>query len=203
MHISPSTAEKETLNRRLFIFMKRTEMVENSATLPLEANGLRLYRLDELTKSDARKLVVASTEPEMLERVPDDHDQRFPDIEHAIEWYEERKRVLYALGARARLVGVAWFTERPFPNPEIEARYAYAVRLYEEARNRGFGRSVMEATHRDFRQVSRYEGPTWLSVDNSNVHAKRLYDKFGYGVTHTSNDRTIMLRPGSVGYGGE
>jgi ribosomal protein S18 acetylase RimI-like enzyme len=203
MHISPSTAEKGTPARRLFIFMKRIETVENSATLALEAKGLQLYRLDELTEERAHEIVKASNEPEMLERVPEDHGRRFPDVERALEWYRENNRIVYALGGRATLAGLAWFTERPFPDPDVEADYTYAIRLYKAARDQGLGKAVMAATHADFRQVSRYEGPTWLSVKDTNAHAKRLYDKFGYAALGNAGDKTSMLRSGSVGYGTE
>lgn len=182
---------------------KRIDLVENSATLALEAKGFQLQRLDELTDKMAHKLVVASIEPEMLEWVPDDHDRRFPDVEHALQWYRERKRTMYALGARANLAGVAWFTQRSFPDPEIDAQYTLAIRLYEKARNQGLGKAVLEATDRDFRQVSHYEGPTWLSVKDTNIHAKRLYDKFGYSAVKNADGRTLMVRSGSVGHGTE
>ncbi len=183
--------------------MKHIEIVENSATLALEAKGLQLYRLNELTEDQARKMVEASTEPEMLERVPEDHERRFPDVEHALRWYKENDRIVYALGGRAALAGFAWFTEKPFPRSDITADHSYAIRLYEEARGKGLGKVVMAATHVDFRRASHYEGPTWLSVDDTNTHAKRLYDKFGYTALESVGDRTLMLRPGSVGYGAE
>lgn len=203
MHISPSTAEKGAPVRRLFVFMKHIERVENSATLALEAKKLQLYRLDELTEDHARQIVAASNEPEMRELVPEDHEQHFSDVESAMRWFGEENRRVYILGRGATLAGLASFTEKPIPSRDIEASYAYKIRLYEKARGRGFGRAVMAATHTDFRQDSRYEGPTWLSVDNANTHAKRLFDKFGYELVGGDETGAVMLRPGSVGYGVE
>jgi hypothetical protein len=139
---------------------KTIENIQTNATTGLEEKGFYLYRHHVLTPWQARKIVDASTEPAMRQWAPDDHDRRFSDKEGAIQRHQQDKRFLYAIGRQATLAGLAWFTEKPCPNPEISAEYTYAIRLYEPMRGQGLGQAVMGATHDAFYSTSGYAGAT-------------------------------------------
>ncbi len=135
----------------------------------------------------------------MLEWVQNDAGVRFPDKELAQRWFTAKVRVLYGLKRDTTLSALAWFSPKPYPNPQIAAEYTYAIRLYDGMRSQGLARAVMAVTHEAFYEVSDYKGPTWLSVNAKNLDARRLYEKFGYEDTDRLGERIIMIRPGISG----
>ncbi|HEX6415902.1 MAG TPA: GNAT family N-acetyltransferase [Candidatus Saccharimonadales bacterium] len=174
--------------------MPRLIRVENRITSPLEDRGFTVYRGWSDTVAD--QLVERSEEPEMLEHVPRDHAERFVSKDRANEWYSENERVVYALGEKAALAGIAWFTKHPIE--DYDAQYTFAIRMYERARGKGLAGAFMMAAHLDLEASQHYEGAVWLDTDEGNVHARRLYERFGYNEISRSDDRIRMVKLGSA-----
>jgi len=168
--------------------MPRLVRVENCITSPLEDSGFTMFR--GWSDNVASQLVERSQESDMLEHVPRDHAERFVSRDRANEWYSEDERVVYALA------GIAWFTRRPLV--EHGADYTFAIRMYEKARGKGLAGAFMMAAHLDLQSHARYEGATWLETDEGNIHARRLYERYGYNEVSRADDRIRMIKLGSA-----
>lgn len=164
--------------------------IENRFTLPLERKDLTVER--GWDPELARQLVVRSKEDEIRKYARRDARDRFPNERAASEWYKSKGHVVYALGQKAALEGVAWFSQES--KPGIDAQYTFAIRMYEAQRGHGLAGAFLEATHKDFETHKRYEGKLWLAVDEANQRARRFYEKHGYVVVRTEGDRLLMVR---------
>jgi ribosomal protein S18 acetylase RimI-like enzyme len=177
-----------------FLIGEGLPLVENSRSLPLEDHDLQLYRgwNDEI----AQQLVERSKEEEIRRFTGNDAAERFVDVVSAYDWYRSKGHVVYALGQKAALAGVAWFSHTP--RPELGADYTFAIRMYDSQRGKGLAGALLEAAHKDFESAARYEGTIWLEANEDNQRALRFYEKHGYGQIETKDGRVLMVRKGTV-----
>jgi ribosomal protein S18 acetylase RimI-like enzyme len=177
-----------------FLIGEGTSFIENTHTLPLENEGLKLYR--GWNDTIVSQLVERSKEEEIRRFTKRDSLERFADPQAAEDWYKEKAHVVYALGQKAALAGVAWFTQTS--RPELGAEYTFAVRMYESQRGRGLAGALLEAAHKDFESHMQYEKNIWLEADESNERALHFYEKHGYERVNQKDGRVLMVRKGSA-----
>lgn len=138
------------------------------------------------TEELATDLVGVSTQQHILENTPNDALKRFTDGVVANKWYREKDRSVYSLHNGA-LAGIIWFALDD--RPQLDAKYTFAIRLYENAIGKRLSLPFMKAVHDDF-DVS--DG-VWLKTDDDNHPALKLYDKFGYQKVDETNGRVTMV----------
>jgi ribosomal protein S18 acetylase RimI-like enzyme len=173
-----------------FLIGEGAAFVENVHTLPLEQKGLRLYR--GWNDTIAEQLAERSKEAEIRQYTGRDATERFVSKRKADEWYQDKGHVVYALGQKAALAGVAWFGRAP--KPELGADYTFAIRMYQAQRGKGLAGALLEAAHRDFGAYMHYEKSFWLESDQSNRRAVEFYQKHGYEVVEAKGGRVLMVR---------
>ena len=169
--------------------MKDLVIIENDWTASLAQAGFLLHKgwNDQL----AAKLVDASKEQAMLENVPRDAKERFPDSQAAHRWQSGSKRAIYSLFQDDNLAGIVWFTYHP--RPDLDADYTYAIRMYELSRGKGLAYDFTRAAQTDFTVSDGYKGAIWLETNSDNAPARKLYEKFGYKLVSENEGRLTFV----------
>ena len=91
------------------------------------------------------------------------------------------------------LAGGSWFSSREFPL-EQNKKYdvTFGIRLFEGYAGRGLGRHYIEAANQAAKPYAANHG-VWLSADERNLRARRLYENAGYSYRGILNKRVYMV----------
>jgi GNAT superfamily N-acetyltransferase len=170
--------------------MNNLERIDNVHAEELEDKGFSVYR--GWNSDVASQLVRLSLQPHILATTPNDATHRFRDVPMANRWHDKGSRSIYTLQTD-EVTGLVWYDIRLRDEPELsDARYTFAIRMYEASQGKKLAHGFMQAAHHDF--ADRKGDPAvWLDVDLDNSAAKHLYSKFGYKTTHEEKNREVMV----------
>lgn len=66
--------------------------------------------------------------------------------------------------------------------------------MYAASRGKKLAAPFLRATEKDYRSVTQYDGPIWLSTAIDNIAAQTLYTRTGYHETARDGERLIMIK---------
>ncbi len=142
----------------------------------------------------ASELVQRSTDTDIMQWTPRDHNERFPNQEAADAWYYRvSPRVIYSLFRASELAGVIWYGHAP--RDDLTANYTMAIRLYEPAKGKHLATPLLLATETDLLQtVNPTVSGIWLETDTENSAARHSYARAGYQEVHVNDARITMIK---------
>ncbi|HMH69943.1 MAG TPA: hypothetical protein VK502_00945 [Candidatus Saccharimonadales bacterium] len=168
--------------------MNKLIRVENRETLSLENDGLNVHRGwdEKLARQFAqlahRQMPIARS-PRSLEA----------SVEALNLWDSDKRPEVYSLGRQATLLAVAHFLLNP--SPETKAPYEFVANLGSPQIDDDQARSFFAASHYDFSQHSRYEGPIYAQVQEGDP-LRKIYEANGYRVKQRESDTLLLVRKG-------
>lgn len=130
--------------------------------------------------------------------------KRFPDKESFDKW--KVGATIYTLSsAENKLLGLIWFRVLGIPEPyfsevpnSADYQVTVAVRLYSEARGKGFLRPFLGSAIEKFKSTKSYENikgkkGIWLLTAEDNLKAQASFEKFGFKKITAKSGRLLMI----------
>ena len=152
----------------------------------------------------ADQLVEKSKQPHIRRWTPRDANERFKDLDSALERVKNNETHLLVNVNTYDVGGIIWYGQKepPVDVSPYSPAHDFAIRLYEGYVRKGLAIPFMRRSLSDFIEDRRLSGELqnlggiWLSVKKNNQDAIGRYEKFGYEAVGSYNDiddRLIMV----------
>jgi len=142
-----------------------------------------------ISQSQVQELLIYSkTDSQVIKNTHD--TERFKNLESFKAW-RPGKTIYILSDERKRLLGIIWFEKKKIPEvPGIH--YTFAIRTYRPIRGKGYAEKFMQKAFDDFGRQKGF----WLSTRKDNSTAIKLYEKFGFKMVNSKENRIIMVLEG-------
>lgn len=124
--------------------------------------------------------------------------KRFKDRESYKNWLAKGRKIYSFVDKKGNLMGVSWFGKEG-------DGFTFALRIYGEARGKGYGYGFLRETMNRFMKLDEYQKAEnkewWLETSQDNIAAIKIYEKLGFELEGegTSPEKLIYRRrPGFV-----
>ena len=146
--------------------------------------GISEFQIKQLVK-------YAQTDPEVIKFTSD--PTRFKDIETAKKWL--KNVTVYTLTNDYDLLGIIWFHVLPLPKREFttivnpsDYPITFAIRLYGQARGKGFSFDFMRRAFDDFGKQN-----VWIETSVDNFPTIHISQKFGFKQISQPDERGKII----------
>ncbi len=120
---------------------------------------------------------------------------RFANRNSFHQW-QQQGRIIYSLcDSQKNLLGIIWFGQKQAPINNIKANFTFAIRIYGSARGQGLAQEFMKITFNDLLKNQKESKITgfWLETSQDNFSAIHTYEKFGFKIISSVDDKNIMV----------
>jgi len=129
--------------------------------------------------------------------------KRFSSIESFNQW-RTGARIYTLVSDDNKLLGLIWFRARSIPaefsSDSVNLSdygFTVAMRLYQEARGRGFLRPFLHSAMENFKKADEYRKSDkkgiWLITSEDNFQAQAAFEKFGFKKIQTKSGKLLMV----------
>ncbi len=142
----------------------------------------RLSVLKNINEEQITELIKLSKNDMKVRKFTQD-TKRF-NSKKSFDLWKKQGKVIYTLtDAGQKLLGIIWFSKKIFK----KYKYAFAIRTYPPARDKGLSNEFMKICFKNFRKRG-----IWLTTLPSNKSAIAVYKKFGFKEDYLKNGRLVM-----------
>lgn len=146
------------------------------------------------------QLIQKSLQENVVKFTPNDHIERFGNIEMLKQWQAKGRKLFWLIGPENDLAGIIWYGEAEFPHNlslDETPNETFAIRIYDGYTGKGLSNPFMRQSLRIYNDEKLKNGSKapviWLQTDIDNVPAIKSYTKFGYTEVFRNEKRVTMV----------